>query len=188
MATTVTIQPYGVYYKFESGKWENAQRLWDGNESSAPTNQSGAIMLKLDLSFLPTGAWITQVTARYVCKRGSNDITSVRLLCTNLEKYSLVDLPTVIKAINLEKGTYNVAEPHAGTVTMEPAESSAWLSKTYQLVSVSADVLNKGYELYLDIKYEEASTNLFVGANQAKDVYVGTAKASAVYLGDKKIL
>lgn len=188
MATTVTIQPYGIYYKQESNKWGNVQRLWDGNESTAPTSQSGYILLNVDLSFLPPGAWITQVTARYVCKRGSDGITDVRLSCTDRASYSSSDQRTQIKTISLEKGTYNVAQAHAGTVTLTHEESSAWLSKAYKLITLQANVLNTGYEVYLDVTYEESASNLFVGQDQAKEVYVGATKASAVYIGDKKIL
>ena len=187
MGTTVTIQPTGVYYKYESGKWENAQRLWDGNESSAPTKQSGAIILLLDLSFLPTGAWITQVTARYVFKRGGSTMNTIGLCCTDDASF-VSPGPTRIKEITLPNGTYNVAETHSGMVMLTPAESQAFLSKTYQLISIPYMQNGTGYEVYVDVKYEEASSDLFVGTRQAKDVYVGTAKASAVYLGDKKIL
>lgn len=187
MATTVTIQPTGVYYKFESGKWGSATRLWDGNESTAPTNQSGAILLKLDFSFLPTGAWITQVTARYVFKRGGSTMNPINLRCTDSASYSSGSL-TIIKEIELPKGTYNVAETHAGTVTLTPEESNTFLSKTYQLVSIPYMVSGTGYEVYLDVTYEETASNLFVGPDQAKEVYVGATKASAVYIGDKKVL
>ena len=187
MATTVTIQPTGVYYKYETGKWEYAQRLWDGNESSAPTKQSGAIILLLDLSFLPTGTWITQVTARYVFKRGGSTMNTISLCCTDDASY-VSPGPTRIKEITLPKGTYNVAETHAGTVTLTPAESQAFLSKAYQLISIPYMSGGTGYEVYVDVTYEESESNLFVGAAQAKEVYVGTEKARAVYVGDKKIL
>ena len=187
MAKTVTIQPYGVYYKYETGKWEYAQRLWDGNESSAPTKQSGALLLLLDLSFLPTGAWITQVTARYVFKRGGSTMNTMALLCTDDASY-VSPGPTRIKDITLPNGTYNVAETHSGMVTLTPAESQQLMNSTYKLISIPYMQNGTGYEVYLDVTYEEAASNLFVGNNQATKVYVGTTQASAVYLGDKKIL
>ena len=187
MATTVTIQPNGVYYKYESGKWGDAQRLWDGNESSAPTNQSGAILLKLDFSFLPAGAWITQVTARYVFKRGGSSMGTIRLMSTNSASYAAPG-PTEIKEIPLPNGTYNVAETHAGTVQLTPAESSAFLGKTYRLISIPNMSSGTGYEVYLDVTYEESPSNIFVGPSQAKEVYVGSTKASAVYIGETKVL
>lgn len=187
MATTVTIQPTGVYYRFESGKWGSASRLWDGNESTAPTNQSGAILLYLDFSWLPAGARITQITARYVFKRGSSTMNPINLRCTNSASYSSGSL-TIIKEIELPKGTYNVAETHAGTVTLTPEESNTFLSKTYQLVSIPNMSQGTGYEVYLDVTYEESQIDVYIGGSQAKEVYVGTQKASAVYIGDKKIV
>ena len=187
MATTVTIQPTGVYYKYESGKWSYAQRLWDGNESTAPTNQNGAILLKLDFSFLPTGAWITQVTARYVFKRGGSSMNPISLRCTNSDSYSTTGTTTT-KEIPLPNGTYNVAETHAGTVKLTPLESLQFLSKAYQLISIPNMSSGTGYEVYLDVTYEEEESKLCGGNSQAKKVYVGTTQASAVYIGDKKIL
>ena len=188
MATTVTIQPNGVYYKNNgSSKWENAQRLWDGNESTAPTSRSGQIVLTLDFSWLPQGARITQVTARYIYKRKDSDMGSCVLCCTDSDRYSIPDVHAV-KFINLPVGTYNVTEQHAAAQALTPDESALFLNSKYQLLTADSGSLSVLYEIYLDVTYEESQIDIYIGGSQAKEVYVGTQKASAVYLGDKKIL
>ena len=100
MATTVTIQPNGVFARQTSGKWGNANRLWDGNESTAPTSQNGWIALNLDLSWIPAGARITKITVRYVYYRGGNGVSTVFLYCTNSSTHGGLG-EVLIREINL---------------------------------------------------------------------------------------
>ena len=189
MATTVTIQPNGVYYRYESGTWKNANRLWDGDESTAPTNQNGAICLKVDFSWLPAGARITQITERYVVFRNTNSVGGGDLRCSNSATYGPNNWVTV-KTFSFENppDSYKVIKTYTSTVTLTPQESETLLSKTYQYIMLVDPSLSTAYEVYLDVTYDEAASNLYIGPDQASAVYVGSTKADAVYIGTTRVL
>ncbi len=83
MAKTVTIQPYGIAFRQRSSGWKNPERMYDGNLSTAPSNFDGYAGYKLDFSWLPSGAKITQLTARYYAKRSGSSLPNMRVYASH---------------------------------------------------------------------------------------------------------
>lgn len=158
MAKTVTIQPYEIAFRQRSSGWKTPERLYDGNLSTAPSNFDGYAGYKLDFSWLPSGAKITKMTARYYAKRSSSSMPSLILRTSNDWVYSY-DTDDKIAEFDLPNGTYNVAEFHNATVTFsDPVSATAsLLSKPCQYIFI-VNSSTTGYELYLDVTYEENST------------------------------
>lgn len=182
MATTVTIQPTGVLYRKQSGTWGSANRLWDGDLTTAPTSQSNYVYLSLDFSFLPTGARITKIQARYYAKRSSGSLNPLRLRCSNTTSGG----ETEIAVFNLPSGSTS-AEWH-NAYNGNDIDTDLLMSKQYQLVVIPLSSNTTGYELYFDVTYEETDSKIYIGENKVSAVYVGTTKASAVYIGTTKVL
>ena len=177
-----TIQPTGVYARYSSSDWGYAERLWDGKVSTAPTKQGVWIYLNLDFSWLPTGAVIKEVTARYYYKRQSAN-SRLELSCTDRASYYDSSYITNIKKISTPAGTYNQAEYHTATVNLTTEESNLFLSKKHQLVYIGNHGTTVAYELYIDIGYELPGLPIYPGGNQSSEIYVGSTKVKAVYKG-----
>lgn len=184
MAETLTVKPYKVYYRYESGKWSNAARLWDNDNSTAPTSQSGAILLEMDLSEIPANARITKCDALYWFKRGGSSMNPIRLIGTNYASYSSGNTHECA-SIDLPNGTYNVAEAHNGSTTDISAD---YLSYTHKLVAIPNIASGTGYEVTLTFTYETDAVPTYVGDTQATEVYVGDKKATALYIGTTKVM
>lgn len=188
MAYVATVKPNGVYRRV-NGKsyWKNIERLWDSDDETAPTSQDGNITLTLDMSWLPVNMKITQITVRYVYKRKDSGMSICRIGYAKTASYSTSDM-VVIKNVSLETGTYDVRETHAGTVILTEEESETFARAGYPLITVGRGAVSTGYELTLDVYFEEKGRNVYAGGKVASAVYVGGTKATAVYVGDKKVL
>ena len=189
MAYVTTVKPYGVYYRYDgTSKWQNAPRLWDNDDTTYPNVQSGNIALRLDMSWLPVNMKITKITVKYVYNRKDSGMSPCGLYYTNRASYSASYPPTKLMDVSLPAGNYNTRESHNATVVLTEAESDAFTGAPYQLIYVGCGLLSTGYELTLDVEFEEKGRNLYAGGKLASEVYVGDTKATAVYIGDTKVL
>ena len=188
MAYVTTVKPNGVYRRIEgTSYWKSIERLWDGNDETAPTSQSGNVWLKLDMSWLPVNMKITQITVRYVFNRKDSGMPPCHIGYANTASYG-TSSPETVQSVTLGTGTYNVRETHAGTVYLTEEESEAFARAVCPLILVGRGALSTAYELTLDVYFEEKGRNVYAGGKVASAVYVGGTKATAVYIGDTKVL
>ena len=183
------VKPTGVYYKYDGSRyWSNAQRLYDGDLSSAPTSQSGAIELLYDLSGLPSGVYLTAVTIELQFNRKSNGMPNISFHTQTGASHSQTT-STLVKTVSFDQnGSYNVAEMHTQRAAMTDAESDALLAGPYLTVTLGGFTLSTAYEISLIFEYEEKGSKIYVGSKNATKAYLGDTQVKAVYVGTKKVL
>lgn len=192
---TITASEFSLNYR-SSSKWTNYSKLYDGDATTYPTNQSGSIGLLIDMSWLPSDMRICGIRARAGAKRKGSSTFHMWLRSANKSGdqgtgyYALTEL-------EFDKGEYNTWSWHeligdgnvvGGSIAITAKQSENFLSRPYQYI-VMNDSTEKS-EIELTFEYTEADnqSKIYVGDAKVSAVYVGDTKASAVYVGTTKVL
>ena len=184
---TPTAQRYG-------DAWNLGNKAYDGNLETYASSSVGAShpgAFTLDLSSIPAGSVITKVTYRYTLYRTDN-----ASYCALRGAMGYADAGTsgssgthrVTDWQDIPLTGYKSTEQTATEQAISPAQSAQILSGGTPLLYAVIQNNHRVYEIGVDITYEPAASNLYVGDKKASAVYVGDKKATAVYLGTKRIL